>query len=621
MPQFIEPQLATLVTNVPQGRSWLHEIKLDGFRIFCRIENGKVAILTRNAQDWTDRLGVVARAAKELPVRGAIIDGEVVAVESDGTHSFQRLQNALGDGSARLIYYAFDLLHLDGRDLRAAPLLERKRTLQSLLSDGGKTASIAIIRYSEHRIGGGQELFAKACEIGLEGIVSKRVDDPYRSGRSRSWVKIKCSQNQEFVIGGFTDPAGARLGFGALLLGVYEENGALRYAGRVGTGFDDRFLRDLLVRLKKLERRSTPFQHAPRGANFRGVHWVEPELVCEVAFSGWTTDGLLRHPSFKGLREDKAPVEVTREVAVPAASASAKLNAGDRIAGIQLTHPDRILYPEQGVTKRELAQYYEQIADWILPHLSRRPLSLVRCPAGYDKECFYQRHPRETIKEPVHSIAVREKGRTVHYLSLDSLAGLIALVQMGALELHTWGSCAPSLEYPDRVIFDLDPAPEVTWEQLRQGAEHLRARLGKLDLGVFVKTTGGKGLHIVVPITPTKTWNIVKNFSRAIAESIVREAPEQFIATMSKARRRGKIFIDYLRNNRTATAVSAYSPRARSGATVSMPLRWGDLDKDMRTQFTIRNAPEHLALTGDDPWQDYNEARRPLTEKLLRELH
>lgn len=314
MPQFIEPQLATLVTDVPAGQSWLHEIKLDGYRIFCRIDNGKVSILTRKAQDWTNRFGAVARAATDLPVRGAIIDGELVAVENDGRHSFQRLQNSFGDGGARLIYYAFDLLYLDGWDLRAAPLIERKKSLQSLLSVRAKTASVAVILYSEHRIGGGRELFAKACEMGLEGIVSKRVDDPYRSGRTRSWLKIKCSQNQEFLIGGFTDPAGARLGFGALLLGVYEYNGALRYSGRVGTGFDERSLRDLLVRLKKLERKSTPFERAPKGVNFKGVHWVEPQLVCEVVFTGWTADGLLRHPSFKGLREDKPPAEVTREV-------------------------------------------------------------------------------------------------------------------------------------------------------------------------------------------------------------------------------------------------------------------------------------------------------------------
>jgi len=320
VPQFIGPQLATLVTDVPAGHSWLYEIKLDGYRIFCRIDNGKVSILTRKAQDWTDRFRAVVRAATDLPVRGAIIDGEVVAVENDGRHSFQRLQNSFGDGAARLIYYAFDLLYLDGRDLRAAPLIQRKKTLRSLLSDGAETGEMAVIRYSEHWIGGGRELFAKACEMGLEGIISKRVDDPYRSGRTRSWLKIKCSQNQEFVIGGFTDPAGARLGFGALLLGVYEHNGPLRYSGRVGTGFDERSLRDLLVRLKKLERKSTPFGHAPKGVNFKRVHWVEPQLVCEVVFTGWTADGLLRHPSFKGLREDKSPVEVTREVAARASS-------------------------------------------------------------------------------------------------------------------------------------------------------------------------------------------------------------------------------------------------------------------------------------------------------------
>ena len=318
MPAFIAPQLATLVNDVPEGAQWLHELKFDGYRIICRIDDGQVSLLTRNAQDWTGRFAVVADAAKRLPVRQAIIDGEVVAMQKNGTHSFQLLQNSLrGGAGTRLIYYAFDLLYLDGRDLRQVSLVERKELLEKNVSGRAKTTDTAVIRYSKHWTGHGKELLAKACARGLEGIVAKGIDDPYRSGRGRSWLKIKCSKSQEFVIGGFTDPAGTRVGFGALLLGFYDESGALRYAGRVGTGFDDRGLRDLSTRLEKLARKSTPFAAAPKSADFKAVHWVEPSLVCEVAFTGWTADGLLRHPAFKGLREDKPAREITREVAAP----------------------------------------------------------------------------------------------------------------------------------------------------------------------------------------------------------------------------------------------------------------------------------------------------------------
>ena len=623
MPEFIEPQLATLVTEAPEGSAWLHELKFDGYRIFCRIDGGRVSLLTRHRQDWTARFAVLAEAAKKLPGRQAILDGELVALAEDGVQDFQLLQNALRLGRpAHLVYYAFDLLHLDGRALRDLPLLERKKTLQRLMSGDAKAGDGSVIRYSEHFIGDGRELLAKACGAGLEGIVSKRVDEPYRSGRSRSWLKIKCSKRQEFVIAGFTDPAGARVGLGALLLGVYDDAGALRYAGKVGTGFDDETLIDLRSRLDKLERAATPFVAAPKGTVFRGIHWVEPKLAGEVVFTGWTADGLLRHPSFKGLREDKPAGEIVRERAADPPLKNPKRPEQDEatIAGIELTHADRVLYPDQGITKRELALYYAQVADWILPHLEARPLTILRCPDGYDKECFYQRHPRAAARKPVHSMAVREKGKTVRYLSVDSLAGVIALVQLGALELHTWGSRAPAIEKPDRMIFDLDPGPEVSWQQIVEGAEHLRQRLEDFDLRAFVKTTGGKGLHIVVPLTPTQRWDVVQAFSRAVAETVAREDPRRYIATMSKAKRSGKIFIDYLRNTRTASAVSAFSARARPGAPVSMPLRWDQIDKDVRAHFTLRTVPEYLARLKNDPWDGYEAARRPLTAKLLRQV-
>jgi bifunctional non-homologous end joining protein LigD len=617
--QWIEPQLATLVTTVPTGSQWLHELKFDGYRLLCRIDNGQVSLFTRHAQDWTGRFPSVAHAAKNLPTRRALLDGEVVALEDDGTHSFQRLQNSFnGRDSSRLIYYAFDLLQLDGRDVRSASLIERKKLLKKLLSEAVEKDN-TILRYSEHWIDQGEGLLAEACRAGLEGILSKRGDDPYQSGRTRSWLKIKCAKSQEFIIGGFTDPAGARVGFGALLLGVHE-NGALRYAGKVGTGFDERALRDLHARLRPLERAAPPFTGVPKSAEFRRAHWVEPRLVCEVSFAAWTTDGLLRHASFKGLREDKPPEEITRDVPVEAPPVRGSAKDDERVAGIKLTHPDRVLYPEQGITKRELARYYERVASVMLPHLEGRPLTVLRCPEGRAGQCFYQRHAREGITEPVQSIAVRERGKTARYLAVDSLPGLIALAQMGILEIHTWGSRAPHIERPDRLTFDLDPGEDVTWKEIGQGAVRLRARLEHLGLGAFLKTTGGKGLHVVVPIAPEQTWEFVKTFSRAVAESIVGEAPDSYNATASKTQRRGKIFIDYLRNSRTATAVCAYSTRARPGGPVSMPLDWADLKSDPRSRFTIRTACEFLEHRRTDPWRDYEDARRALTAKLLRRV-
>src|SRR6266540_3563929 len=462
-------------------------------------------------------------------------------------------------------------------------------SMATLLSFDSKTPSTRSLRYSEHWIGQGSQVFDKACEIGFEGIIAKRADAPYRSGRGRDWLKIKCSKNQEFVIGGFTDPAGARAGFGALLLGVFDDKG-LRYAGRVGTGFDDRMLRDLRARLDKLERKSPPFVNPPKGGDAKGV------------------------------REDKPAKQIQREVAKPPPQSNDPASQDDRVAGVKLTHPDRVLYPDQGITKHELALYYEQIAHWIIPHLQGRLLTLVRCPEGDLKQCFYQRHTREMVSDVIHAIPVREKRSTVKYLSVDSLPGIITLVQMGVLELHTWGSRVPRIEQPDRMTFDLDPGPEVPWDQVKAAAAELRARLRDLDLGAFVKTTGGKGLHIVVPIAPKQNWQYVKDFSRSVAESLVHEAPERYTATMSKSQRRRKVFIDYLRNSRTASAVCAYSTRARPGATVSVPLRWQELTEDLRDHFTIRNVPERLARLRKDPWDDYEAARRPLTAKMLRQL-
>jgi bifunctional non-homologous end joining protein LigD len=651
LPAFIRPQLATLVDEVPLGKEWLHEIKLDGYRILCRIDHGRVTLLTRREQDWTERFKSIAAAAKKLPVNEAFLDGEVVALDEQGRSNFQRLQNFMkGSEASSLIYFAFDLLHLNGRDLRGMPLESRKQLLEELLPTDAEQA----IRYSPHWTEQGESLYRQCCRSGLEGIMSKRRHQPYRSDRGRDWLKIKCMQSQEFVIGGFTEPAGSRIGLGALLLGVYDHEGQLRYTGRVGTGFNENSLRQLRARLDKITRSTTPFADPPRGRDATGVHWVEPRLVGEVAFSEWTEDNLLRHPSFHGLREDKAPAEIGRERAAHTqqavedrfsfASGSAKKKTRKRsapktigndsgqetrenpsgqeieIAGIRISHPDRVLYPEQHITKRELARYYEDLADWMLPHLERRPLTLVRCPQGRDKHCFYQRHVSESLHKAIHRIAVKDGKAVAKYVWIDSLAGLMALVQMGVLEIHTWGSRVDRIDQPDQLIFDLDPDPSLSWQQLKQAAHTLRDRLVRLGLMPFVKTTGGKGLHIIVPVLPKEDWDFTKDFSKTIAESMVRDVPQRYTATMSKKKRTGKIYIDYLRNARAASAICAYSTRAFAGAPVSAPLDWGELTSDVRVKFNIKTMRERLAHLKRSPWKDFDEARVPISRAMLKRL-
>ena len=621
LPAFVRPQLATLVDSVPQGDEWLHEIKFDGYRILCRIDNKRAKFLTREAQDWTGRFGALVETAQGLPIRQALLDGEVVALEENGTTNFQLLQNSLKqNNTATLVYFVFDLLYLDGWDLTRSPLRDRKKILEQILKPKRAKKAPNSLRYSEHWIGQGDELYQESCRKGLEGIISKKADQPYRSGRGRDWLKIKCSKNQEFVIGGFTEPAGSRSGLGALLVGVHDEQGNLLYAGRVGTGFTQQSLKELRSRLNSLERNSPPFINPPKGAEARGVHWVEPRLVGAVAFAEWTTDNLLRHPSFQGLREDKPAAQVTREnVSQQKKSPAASSQDSVEIAGIKLTHPDRVLYPEQGITKLELAKYYEQVADWMIPHLKGRPLTLVRCPEGYKKQCFYQRHVTESLRDPIQSIRVKEGRSTVSYVAVDSAAGLVALVQMGVLEIHTWGSRQDRLEQPDRLIFDLDPDPALPWKQIKEAAETLRDRMSGLGFSAFVKTTGGKGLHVVVPITPKQDWEAVKLFTKKVAEDLVREAPQRYTATMSKSKRKGKIYIDYLRNTRTATAVCAFSTRARANAPVSAPVHWHELATDVRGEyFTIRNVPQRLARQRTDPWEGYEKARRPIPDRIIK---
>jgi bifunctional non-homologous end joining protein LigD len=605
LPAAPRPQLATLVNRPPDGEGWLHEAKLDGYRLLCRIDGGAVALLTRRGNDWHDRFSAIVAAARELPCRSALLDGEAVVFDSRGLSSFQRLQNALAEGGGTTVLVAFDLLYLDGWDLTDAPLHARKRLLQELL-DGAPPA----IRYGEHFDASGSDFFAEACRAGLEGVVSKRADDPYRAARTRSWLKAKCLQRQELVIVGYTDPAGSRTGFGALLLGVRApERDALRYVGKVGTGFDELALRTLKSELDRRARKSPPVDAQSARGIGRGVHWVEPELVAEISFTEWTADGRLRHPVFHGLREDKAAREVVEErpTDVPAAAAP-------RPRRVKLTHPDKILFADPGITKGQLAHYWEQVAEYALPYIERRPLTLFRCPDGYGAQCFYQKHLGVGTPDVIPRVVVTPGEDP--YGMVDGIAALLGLVQIGVLELHLWGSRAEHLDQPDICVFDLDPSEELPWSAVVAAARDLKARLEALGLVPFARLTGGKGLHLVVPVVPGPAWPAVKKFTRAVVDELVRDEPKRFTASVSKSRRGGKIFVDYLRNDRESTAIASYSPRARAGAPIALPIAWDDLDDGAATppRFSLLEVPKLLRSRSVDPWAGFEAARRSLVE-------
>ncbi|MFO1061999.1 MAG: DNA ligase D [Dongiaceae bacterium] len=647
LPDFVPPELATRVEHPPAGQGWLHEVKLDGYRALCRIEHGAVRILTRSGLDWTERFAPLARAAEALPVATAMIDGEIVVPDTHGVSSFADLQAALKAGALhKLLFFAFDLLHLDGRDLRAEPLEARKALLKPLVEGLGAESGW---RYSEHFDSDAAVFYRQVCRLNFEGMVSKRRDAPYAGGRGRDWLKAKCRQQQEFVVAGYTEPTDAARGLASLLLGYYED-GRLVYAGRVGTGFTDRSGTELRRRLDAIRRDDPPYDRIAR-ADARDARWVEPTLVAAVEFATWTADRKVRQASFQGLREDKPAAEVRREVPAPApdeapaaatptkarrqrapkagggarakpAAAPRPRAAGDSFAGIVISHPDRVVYEEQGVTKRDLAAYYEAIAGWILPEAGERPLSLVRCPAGPGRSCFFQKHGREGFSERIREVMIREKSGTRPYLVVVDATGLVSLVQMGVLEIHPWGSRADDIEHPDRIVMDLDPGEDVPWPRLVAAAREIRERLAALGLESFLKTTGGKGLHVVAPIDRRHGWDTVKGFAKGLADAMSADAPGDYLAVMSKARRRGRIFVDYLRNGRGATAIAPYSTRARPGATVATPLDWSELTDDLApAAFTVATVPERLAATGfRDPWAEIGRVRQSLTVKARRAL-
>ncbi|HLO39768.1 MAG TPA: DNA ligase D [Phycisphaerales bacterium] len=672
MERNLDPQLCALVGRAPVGDEWIHEVKFDGYRLLCYIENRAVKLMTRGGKDWTSRFDRVAQDLAGLGAQSAIIDGEVCFIDPRGKSSFQGLQNAIKDGGSQsLILYAFDVLYLDGVDLRRAALLDRKNVLRGLIEN---RPGLQHLRYSDHIAGSGEEIHARACGMSMEGIVSKLADAPYQPGRSRTWLKVKCGQRQEFIIAGYTAPGGSRTHFGALLLAAHDAQGRLIYTGQVGTGFSQATLRDVMRRLTPLKRDAHPLDVDPPRAEVRDATWVEPKLVCEVAFSEWTHDLRLRHPSFQGLREDKPAADVRIEQPAPQTDKTAKArsipmeeidmpdpththvhsssrrrkSAGtptrstgehakqagksanaaapptsakseNTVHGVRVTHPERVVFPERGITKLQLVQYYDLVAERMLPYIADRPLSTVRCPEGSGGSCFFQKHIAQTFRPPVKSIEIEESDGPARHITIDSVEGLLMLIQNGVIEIHPWGSRNDDVERPDMLTIDLDPGPDISFDEVKVGAIKVRTLLNSLDLTCFVKTSGGKGLHIAIPIDRTVDWETAKSFARGIAEQLERREPTAYVSVMNKAKRKGRIFVDYLRNGRGATSVAAYSARARPRAGVSMPLDWNDLvTLKAADTYTVPDLLAGNVKLGKDPWRAFFKTRQRLTAARLR---
>ena len=637
LPSFVPPQLASLAKSPPVGEEWIHELKLDGYRIQARVQSTgrkQIQLLTRTALDWTHRLRPVADAIDDLNLPSALFDGEVVVLASDGTSSFAGLQAAFQEGARfPFTYFIFDLLHLNGYNLRNLSLLDRKTLLTKLLS---VLPSEGTIRISEHMIGNAQTVFDHACKLGAEGIISKLAQGKYVSGRSRGWQKSKCYREQEFVIGGFTLPSNGSYGVGALLLGYYR-NGKLLYAGRTGTGFTQQTHRVIRDRLETIRSKTSPFASVP-GEMRRGVHWVRPSLVAQVTFSNWTTDNLVRQAAFKGLREDKPPKSVQREEEIhvsqiqdktkpekkpalrkAARSARTSANAPEsEPLRVRLTHPDKVLDHESGLTKDQLAHYYAAIASYMLPHIAGRPLSLVRCMNGSAKPCFFQKHSNETLPPDVESVEIVDKktGKPEPYITLSTQKALIELAQLSVLEIHTWGSTNNSLEKPDRIVIDLDPDAAIDWSTLADAATEVRSRMKSVGLQSFLKTTGGKGLHVVAPLRPEHDWATVKDFAHRMVLAMEADNPSLFLTRMTKSARKGRIYLDYLRNERGATSIAPFSPRAREGASVALPLNWSELKSTERPVFRVSDFNEWKNRLRHDPWKGLLKAPQQLQPYL-----
>jgi bifunctional non-homologous end joining protein LigD len=634
MPSFVEPQLAKLLQRPPDAAGWAHEVKFDGYRAQLRVEDGNVAIRTRKGLDWTPRFAAVASDAKGLP--DCLIDGEIVVLDERQLPSFSALQAALSaEKSEAMIFFAFDLLFAGGEDLRDLTLRERKTRLEKLLR---AQSADSRIRYVSHLESNAEAVLAGACKMGLEGIVSKRLDAPYRSGRMESWAKTKCRAGQEVVLGGWSMEDGK---FRSLLAGVYR-SGRLEYIGRIGTGYGQAVAKGLVPKLEKLTRATSPFSGANAPPHERDVRWLKPELVAEIEFAGWTGSGMIRQSSFKGLREDKDARDVVAEtpslpeerddMAMPRktanrnsksrAKAIPRLAGGSSVMGVTISKPDKALWPDAGdgkpVSKLELAHYFESIGEWLMPHLAGRPCSLVRAPDGIGGQQFFQRHTMAGMSPLFDTVKVR--GDKEAYVQIDRVEALAAVAQVGALELHPWNCVPDDPESAGRLVFDLDPAPDVKFDAVIAAALEIRDRLDKVGLVSFCKTTGGKGLHVVTPLHSGKQavpWPDAKNFAHLVCAQMAQDSPKKYLDNMSKSQRSGRIFLDYLRNDRTATAVAVLSPRARPGATVSMPIAWSEVKKGLAPQkFTVRTAAALLAKS--KPWTDYAKSAGSLKLAIKR---
>ncbi|MBZ3695420.1 MULTISPECIES: DNA ligase D [Phyllobacterium] len=603
LPRFVVPALATLSQKPPVGDQWIHEIKFDGYRLQAHIQAGNVKLFTRSGLDWTAKFGKQLTAAfQALPIGNALIDGELIVETASGASDFSALQVALSNGETdHFRFYAFDLLYLDGYNIKSVPLIGRKALLQRIIGvDAG------LINYSDHFDEAGHLVLSHACRLSLEGIVSKLRDAPYPSGRGKTWIKSKCSLRQEFVIAGFTSSSTSRKAIGSLVLGVYAK-GKLQHVGRVGTGFTTRLAEELFRQLSGLRIDKSPFAERLDALESRNLRFIRPVLVADVEFRGWTADGSLRHASFRGLREDKRAKDVVRET--PKMYGTSKQPKRT----VTLTHPDRIYWPDAGVTKEGLADYYTEVWRYIEPFVVGRPLALLRGPSGTDSQLFFQKHAWKGLNEHIDLIKDPKEKSGEPLISINDLDGLIALVQSAVLEIHPWGSTVKDWEHPDMIVMDLDPGPEVEWQAVIDAALETKTRLEQFGLAPFVKTSGGKGLHVVAPLLPKATWPAVKTFTKAVAEAMATDAPDRYVATVTKSKRQGKILIDYLRNQRGATAVAPYSTRARSGAPVSMPLDWGELDLSIGpAYFTVNNAVARIGALSSDPWQDFRKSAKPL---------
>lgn len=617
LPERLAPQLATLVDSPPADPdAWAWELKFDGYRLLARVDGGEVRLFTRNGNDWTAKMPQLARALAALEVDSAWIDGEVLVLDSNGVPDFQALQNAFdAKAVSQLVYYAFDLPFAHGRDLRALPLVERHELLRAVVGQ----ASSGRVRLSESFEAAPQDLVASACRLGFEGVIGKRKDAAYVSRRSADWIKIKCSHRQEFVIGGYTDPQGSRTGIGSLLLGVHESDGSLRYAGNVGTGFSERTLTQLKARLSALQAPASPFAN-PRSIG-KKAHWVRPELVAEVSFAEWTKEGRVRHSVFHGLRADKPAGDIAREVPQalpsarsgsgsgrPSAARPAPARPSEWPEGFRLSHPDRVVDASTGVTKLDIAHHYARVAHLMLPHLQARPVALVRAPDGIAGELFFQKHMDKTRLHGIQDLDPALDAGHAPLMEVLGPSGLLAAAQMNVVEFHTWNARKDSIERPDRMTFDLDPGEGVPWAAVQEGAELVRVLLAELGLPAWLKTSGGKGLHVVVPVKRLHGWDAVKSFSGAIVQHLAATIPGRFVARSGPRNRVGKIFVDYLRNGRGATTVAAWSARARPGMGVSVPLGWDELaGLTSSAHWTVRTVDERVA-TGNTPWEGYDKA-------------